>query len=80
MTVSSKDAVTKTVNVGGSPFAYREVGPTAGVPLVFLHHLTAVLDEWDPAVVDGLAAERRVILFVQQVRSFLRDWQGDAHH
>jgi pimeloyl-ACP methyl ester carboxylesterase len=62
MTVSSKQAVTKTVNVGGTPFAYREVGATAGVPLVFLHHFTAVLDEWDPAVVDGLAAERRVIL------------------
>jgi pimeloyl-ACP methyl ester carboxylesterase len=62
MTVSSKEAVTKTVNVGGTPFAYREVGATAGVPLVFLHHFTAVLDEWDPAVVDGLAAERRVIL------------------
>jgi pimeloyl-ACP methyl ester carboxylesterase len=62
MIVSSKQAVTKTVNGGGTPFAYREVGATAGVPLVFLHHFTAVLDEWDPAVVDGLAAERRVIL------------------
>jgi pimeloyl-ACP methyl ester carboxylesterase len=62
MSVSSKEAVTKTVNVGGTPFAYREAGATAGVPLVFLHHFTAVLDEWDPAVVDGLAAERRVIL------------------
>jgi len=29
---------------------------------VFLHHFTAVLDDWDPAVVDGIAAERRVIL------------------
>jgi pimeloyl-ACP methyl ester carboxylesterase len=38
------------------------VGPTTGVPVVFLHHFTAVLDDWDPAVVDGIAAERRVIL------------------
>jgi pimeloyl-ACP methyl ester carboxylesterase len=30
--------------------------------VVFLHHFTAVLDDWDPAVVDGIAAERRVIL------------------
>jgi pimeloyl-ACP methyl ester carboxylesterase len=59
---TSKEAVTKTVDVEGTPFAYREVGPTKGVPVVFLHHFTAVLDDWDPAVVDGIAAERRVIL------------------
>jgi pimeloyl-ACP methyl ester carboxylesterase len=62
MSATSKEAVTKTVEVGGSPFAYREVGPATGVPVVFLHHFTAVLDDWDPAVVDGIAAERRVIL------------------
>ena len=62
MSATSKDAVTKTVDVGGTPFAYREVGPATGVPVVFLHHFTAVLDDWDPAVVDGIAAERRVIL------------------
>ena len=52
----------KTVEVDGTPFVYREVGPTTGVPVVFLHHFTAVLDDWDPAVVDGIAADRRVIL------------------
>src|SRR4051812_47858238 len=62
MSSTSKKAVTKTVDVGGTTFAYREVGPTTGVPVVFLHHFTAVLDDWDPAVVDGVAAERRVIL------------------
>ena len=62
MSATSKEAVTKTVDVEGTPFAYREVGPAAGVPVVFLHHITAVLDDWDPAVVDGIAAERRVIL------------------
>ena len=59
---TSKKAVTKTVEVEGTPFAYREAGPTIGIPLVFLHHFTAVLDDWDPAMVDGIAAERRVIL------------------
>ena len=59
---TSTKAVTKTVEVEGTPFAYREVGPTTGIPVVFLHHFTAVLDDWDPAVVDGIAAERRVIL------------------
>jgi pimeloyl-ACP methyl ester carboxylesterase len=62
MSATSKNAVTKTVDVDGTPFAYREVGPATGVPVVFLHHFTAVLDDWDPAVVDGIAAERRVIL------------------
>jgi len=62
MSSTSKNAVTKTVDVDGTPFVYREVGPTVGIPVVFLHHFTAVLDDWDPAVVDGIAAERRVIL------------------
>jgi pimeloyl-ACP methyl ester carboxylesterase len=62
MSSTSKDAATLTVAVDGTPFAYREVGPATGVPVVFLHHFTAVLDDWDPAVVDGIAAERRVIL------------------
>jgi pimeloyl-ACP methyl ester carboxylesterase len=44
-------------------FAYRELGARAGVPVVFLTHLAAVLDNWDPRVVDGIAAERRVITF-----------------
>ncbi|MFJ4467354.1 alpha/beta fold hydrolase [Streptomyces sp. NPDC089424] len=55
-------APTQTVDVAGTPFAYREVGTQEGVPLVLLHHVTAVLDDWDPAVIDGLAAERHVIL------------------
>ncbi|GHH85762.1 alpha/beta hydrolase [Streptomyces sulfonofaciens] len=60
--MSATTAATQTVNVKGTPFAYRELGPAAGVPLVLLHHVTAVLDDWDPALIDALAAERRVIL------------------
>jgi pimeloyl-ACP methyl ester carboxylesterase len=63
MTVSYKDAPTTTVDVDGVPFTYRQVGTEGGVPIVFLHHLTAVLDDWDPAVIDGLASERHVIAF-----------------
>jgi pimeloyl-ACP methyl ester carboxylesterase len=62
MSSTSKDAATSTVAVDGTAFAYREVGPATGVPVVFLHHFTAVLDDWDPAVVDGIATERHVIL------------------
>lgn len=57
------DAPTRTVDVGGTPFAYRELGPRGGTPLVFLHHFTAVLDDWDPRVMDGIAAYRHVIVF-----------------
>ena len=60
---SYKDASTRTVSVGGVDFAYRELGPTVGVPVVFLTHLAAVLDNWDPRVVDGIAARHRVITF-----------------
>jgi pimeloyl-ACP methyl ester carboxylesterase len=44
-------------------FVYRELGPDDGVPLILLVHLAGVLDDWDPRVVDGLAARRRVIAF-----------------
>src|SRR5256714_3503631 len=54
---------TQTINAGGVQFAYRELGPSTGVPVVFLTHLAAVLDNWDPRVVDGVAAEHRVIAF-----------------
>src|SRR5215472_19245719 len=54
---------TKTVTVDGLPFAYRRLGPEDGVPVVFLHHLGGNLDEWDPRVVDGIAARHPVITF-----------------
>jgi pimeloyl-ACP methyl ester carboxylesterase len=62
MFLAYKEAATRFVNVGETPFAYRELGVATGVPLLFLNDITAVLDDWDPAVVDGFAAERRVIL------------------
>jgi pimeloyl-ACP methyl ester carboxylesterase len=42
----------------------RELGTNnPGIPVVFLTHLAAVLDNWDPRVVDGFAASRHVITF-----------------
>jgi pimeloyl-ACP methyl ester carboxylesterase len=58
-----KDAPTYTIDLGGVEFAYRQLGPETGVPVVFLTHLAAVLDNWDPRVVDGIAAKHRVITF-----------------
>ncbi|MBB4097965.1 alpha/beta fold hydrolase [Sphingomonas kyeonggiensis] len=63
MTSTYKTAKTLQIDVNGTPFAYRRLGPAEGIPLVFLHHFTAVLDDWDPRVVDGLAATRPVITF-----------------
>ena len=60
---SWKDAPTRTINVDGVTFAYRELGTGSDIPVVFLHHLTAVLDDWDPRIVDGIAAQHRVITF-----------------
>jgi pimeloyl-ACP methyl ester carboxylesterase len=60
---SWKDAPTHTLSAGGVEFAYRQLGPSTAVPVVFLTHLAAVLDNWDPRVVDGIAAKHRVITF-----------------
>src|SRR4051794_11763219 len=57
------DVPTRTIDVDGVRFAYRELGADSEVPVVFLHHFTAVLDDWDPRVVDGIAARHRVIAF-----------------
>lgn len=62
-TMTWVDVPTRTIEVDGVSFAYRELGPVGGVPVVFLHHLMAVLDDWDPRVIDGIAAHHRVIAF-----------------
>jgi len=43
-------------------YAYRDTGDSA-VPLVLLQHFRGNLDNWDPALIDALTAERRVITF-----------------
>jgi pimeloyl-ACP methyl ester carboxylesterase len=58
-----KDVPTRTIDVKGVPFAYRELGAASQVPVVLLHHFTAVLDDWDPRVIDGIAEHHRVIAF-----------------
>jgi len=60
-TTSYARAPNKFVNAAGTRFAYRELGPHGGVPLVLLNHWGAVLDNFDPRIVDGLAQKRRVI-------------------
>ncbi|MEU0822091.1 alpha/beta fold hydrolase [Streptomyces mirabilis] len=60
---SYENAPTRSVSVRGEDFAYRELGTEGSVPLILLMHLAGTLDNWDPRVVDGLAARRRVVTF-----------------
>jgi len=62
-TVSYSDASTQGVVAGnGIEYAYRDLG-AGDVPLVMLQHFRGNLDNWDPALVDALAADRRVVTF-----------------
>jgi len=62
--VSWKNVPTRTITAGRVEFAYRELGrDNPGTPVVFLVHLAAVMDNWDPRVVDGFAAKHRVVVF-----------------
>lgn len=56
-------APTKTISAGGTSYAYRELGPKGGIPVVFFVHLAATLDNWDPRIVDSIAETRHVITF-----------------
>jgi pimeloyl-ACP methyl ester carboxylesterase len=56
-------APTQFVEANGIRFAYRRFGKPGGLPLVFNQHFTGTMDHWDPAVIDGFANDREVILF-----------------
>ncbi|MCW5802851.1 MAG: alpha/beta hydrolase [Deltaproteobacteria bacterium] len=61
-TFTSTTTPTQFVDVGGRRLAYRSVGE--GKPLVLCHRFRGVLDLWDPAFLDALAARGfRVITF-----------------
>ena len=59
-------APARTVTTGGTTYAYRELGPKGGIPVVFFVHLAATLDNWDPRIVDAIAKTRHVITFDQR--------------
>jgi len=63
---SYTDAPTRTATVGGTSYAYRDLGPRGGIPVVFFVHLAATLDNWDPRIIDPIAQNRRVITFDQR--------------
>ena len=55
-----KTVPTRHVEAAGTTFAYRRLGPDAGVPAVLINHWGANLDNFDPRIVEGLAADRPV--------------------
>jgi pimeloyl-ACP methyl ester carboxylesterase len=63
MTYTHDTAPTQFVEANGIRFAYRRFGKPGGIPIVFNQHYTGTMDYWDPAVTDGLAQTREVILF-----------------
>lgn len=61
--VTHLTAKTNFINVKGTDFAYRTWGKEGGIPLVLLAGTGGSMDDWDPAVTDGLAVKYKVIIF-----------------
>ncbi|HRG38940.1 MAG TPA: alpha/beta hydrolase [Bacteroidia bacterium] len=54
---------TQFVEANGIKFAYRSYGKEGGIPVIYLNHLTANLDNCDPRIMDAIAAKRTIISF-----------------
>jgi pimeloyl-ACP methyl ester carboxylesterase len=54
---------TKSVKVDDATLLYRTYGNKGGTPLVLLAPLGSSLDDWDPAVINGLAKYSTVVVF-----------------
>lgn len=63
MTTNAANTSTQYIQVEGIQYAYRRFGISADIPLVGFQHFTGTLDNWDPIILDGLAAQREVIIF-----------------
>ncbi|HEY0715126.1 MAG TPA: alpha/beta hydrolase, partial [Polyangia bacterium] len=59
-------AATQFVEAGDTKYAYRILGDKTGIPLVILSPLGSSMDDWDPAITNGLASKHKVILFDNQ--------------
>jgi pimeloyl-ACP methyl ester carboxylesterase len=60
---SYQHAPSRTVTAGGVTYAYRELGPKGGIPVIFFVHLAATLDNWDPRIIDPIAQQHHVVAF-----------------
>jgi hypothetical protein len=59
--ITHETAKTEYVEADGVRFAYRRFGRPGGTPVVFCHRFRGTMDDWDPAVINGVAREREVI-------------------
>lgn len=51
------------IDAGETKFVYRKLGSDTGVPVIFLNHLGATLDNCDPRIMDGIAAKHQIVAF-----------------
>src|SRR5258708_7211932 len=56
-------AVTQFIAVGKTSFAYRVLGNKQGIALIMVSALGFSMDDWDPAITNGLAQLYKVIIF-----------------
>ncbi len=63
LAITAQTARTQYVAANGVKYAYRRFGKETGIPMLFLIHSRGTLDDWDPAVVNGFAKDRQIILF-----------------
>lgn len=54
---------TQFVEANGIKFAYRSYGKEGEIPVIYLNHLAANLDNCDPRIMDAIAAQRHIISF-----------------
>lgn len=88
MTHTHNTAPTRFLERDGARFAYRRFGrtDTLNPPLLMLQHFRGGMDNWDPLMTDGLAADREVILYngrgiassTGQPRTRIEDMADDA--
>jgi pimeloyl-ACP methyl ester carboxylesterase len=52
---------TQFLEANGIRFAYRSYGKEGGIPVIYLNHLAAVLDNCDPRIMDGIAAKHQIV-------------------
>jgi pimeloyl-ACP methyl ester carboxylesterase len=63
-TMNFKNVKIQSINVGGTDFFYRTLGDNnSAIPIIFLNHLSATMDDCDPVIMDGLATEHQIICF-----------------
>ncbi len=62
-TMTFQNVKTEFITINGTKFYYRKLGRSNGVPIIFLNHLGATLDNCDPRIMDGIATKHQIIAF-----------------